>query len=832
MEQRDKSLPIYSVLASLLEKLKNSNNVVLQADPGAGKSTVIPLELLEANVLKGQKIVMLEPRRMAAKSIARFLSKQLSETVGQTVGYQIKNDTKLSNSTKIEIVTEGVLLRRLQTDPELTDVGILIFDEFHERSINADLSLMLSLESQQVLREDLKILVMSATFDTSFISSYLHGAPVIKCSGRSFPVTETYMKPVNSRIEINVLKAIQNVIDDEGDILVFLSGIGDIKRCINKAEEFFGSREDIDLLPLHGSLPTEQQDKAITKTFKKKIIFSTNIAETSLTIEGVTCVIDSGLEKVLAYDPSSGMSKLMLSKISKASAEQRKGRAGRLKEGKCIRLWTETEHASLIDYQREEILVSDLSGVVLELANAGFHKYSSINWLTPPPASHFDSSQSLLIKLDLLDDEGRVTSLGKVASSLPVHPRLAKILLSARNSFESQISCYLAAMLPERDLIKDSHSVDILLRLEALIEAIQGNGVQSGLNQQALKVVGQDFKVLRNNTPKVDEQFKAEGIQDSVGYLLLSAFPDRLAKRRGLNSCRYKLANGKGVTLQESDPLTSFEYLVVIDSDAQNKEGRVYSAAPFDINILSKHFSEQIVTDTDYEISSSNKIYAHQRKKYGQLIIEEDKSKNVPQEFIRDSLVKLIPKDYKRILNWTPECEDWLNRVTWLGEKLDGFPNLNIDFIMEDVAHWLLPYLPNIRSFSELKNINLFPLLSSILTYSESKLLDSEAPEFYLTPSNKNVRIIYSAAQEPTVSVILQELFGEVRSPMLAGRTIPLRFELLSPAKRPIQITTDLEKFWSGSYVEVAKDMRAKYPKHRWPEKPLEEKPGRSIKPK
>jgi len=507
---------------------------VLQAEPGAGKSTVVPLELLKADFLIGQRIIMLEPRRMAARSIANYLAKCLGEKVGETVGYQVKNDKKISATTRLEILTEGVLTRRLQSNPELEGVGLIIFDEFHERSINTDLSLMLSLEIQQVIREDLRLLVMSATLDTNLVSKYLEDAPVMLCEGRAYPVSVSHQKTDNRQLASNVCKAISNVIQDEGDILVFLPGVADIKRCISQATTVFSSHQNLKLIALYGALPLEEQEKAIALAPQgtRKVIFTTNIAETSLTIEGITCVIDSGLEKTLIFNPSSGMSKLTTTTISKASAEQRKGRAGRLSEGKCLRLWSESEHRSLKDYQEEEILNADLADAVLELANAGHSSYEEINWLTPPPKAHYDSTQDLLVKLGMLDTLGKITALGKQASGLPIHPRLAKMMLAANDKQEREVACNLAALLSERDILQGNGSADLLMRLQVLIESDTDNINKAYVNRNTLKTVIRDVRALQSLIHHKKSKVDISGLPDIAAYLLLLAFPERLAKRR------------------------------------------------------------------------------------------------------------------------------------------------------------------------------------------------------------------------------------------------------------------------------------------------------------
>jgi len=776
---------------------------------------------------------MLEPRRMAVRSIANYLASCLGETVGKTVGYQVKNEKRISTSTRLEILTEGVLTRRLQSNPELKGVGLIIFDEFHERSINTDLSLMLSAEIQQVIREDLRILVMSATLDTNLISTYLNDAPVILCEGRSYPVSVVHKKIDATQLALHVCKAIADVMDDEGDILVFLPGITDIKRCISQAESMLSERPQFKCVPLHGSLPLAEQEKAIARASSgiRKIIFTTNIAETSLTIEGIRCVIDSGLEKRLSFSPSSGMSKLTTTKISKASAEQRKGRAGRLSEGKCLRLWSESEHRSLNNYQQEEILSADLAGVVLELASAGHSTYEEINWLTAPPKAHFDSAQDLLIKMGLLEKAGKMTAQGQQATALPIHPRLAKMLLAAQGHPEREVACYIAALLSERDIFQRSDSGDLLMRLQVLIEGGATTAHKPFVNRHALKTVLKDVRTLQSSIRHKKIGVAVSGMADIAAYLLLLAFPERLAKRRSSSRHQYQLANGKGVFLSESDPLINDEYLVVNDCDAQKKEGRIFSAIGVNEKMLTDKFADNISEERSYQLAPNNsRVFARVSQKYGSITIEETLSYDVPIEFILDCIKGLLKTDFKALLSWTKGCDEWMNRVIWLGGKIKNFPVLTEAGIMGAADDWLLPYVPTIKKLSDLKKVNLFPLLFSLLTYEESKVLEAQAPTTYVTPSGKRVPIIYDHHQGPTVSVVLQEILGELASPMLAENSIALRFELLSPARRPIQITSDLANFWGGSYADIAKEMRAKYPKHRWPTDPFSEQAGRSIK--
>jgi len=834
-------LPISQFLPQVSDCLAHNNNLVLQAEPGAGKSTALPLSLIDADWLEDKKIVMLEPRRVAAKTIAYYLAKQLGEKVGERIGYQVKNDRRISKHTVLEIVTEGILTRRLQSDPELNDVGLIILDEFHERSIHTDLALMLALEVQQTIREDLKLLVMSATIDTHKISSYLDNAPIIKCPGRVYPVSVDYLSMDKNYLSLKVMKALRSALSTstKGDTLVFLPGQADIKRCITEAKSSFHDQENLVFLPLYGGLSIDQQEQALLPdpSGNRRIVFSTNIAETSLTIEGVTCVIDSGLEKNSIYDPLSCMSRLETSYISKASAEQRKGRAGRLQEGACIRLWSESKQHALQDFQGEEILSADLANLILNLLAWGVSDYQSINWLTPPPAAHFESAKQLLISLGLVCSEALgITPLGTQASKLGLHPRLATMLLQAQSPLEKAIACELAALVAENDIFYNSRSADITERLIALQDykshrktALQSWPLKAATVEQVLST----SKSLKNNlnTSTQATTYSLSELQDYVGKLLLLAYPDRLAKRRSENCGRYQLANGKGAKLYDDDPLFGSDWLVIGDCNAQKKEGHIFSAAAISLEDVYDSVGHLITDKYEYKLDDKKQnIVGRRTSNYLAIKLKSQALSHIPAEAFHTCLNSLLKSEGLKILNWTAKCEDWLARATWLGEVLESFPKLTATSLIQTTDLWLLPYITNVNSLAKLKKVNIFELIKGCLSWEQQQRLEREAPLVYVTPSDKKIPIVYDKNQGPTVSVRLQEMFGEIESPRIGANTVPLRFELLSPAQRPIQTTSDLAHFWNTSYFEVAKDMRGKYPRHRWPEKPLLEKPGHSIK--
>ncbi|MGJ8691120.1 MAG: ATP-dependent helicase HrpB [Thalassotalea sp.] len=844
-------LPISAYLPEILHSLSKKNNLVLQAEPGAGKSTAVPLSLLDAEFLHGKKIVLLEPRRIAVKSIANYLAKQLGEKVGQRIGYQIRNERKTTNETVLEIVTEGVLTRRLQKDPELADTGLIIFDEFHERSIHADLALMLALEVQDAYREDLKLLVMSATIDSQQISNYLKHAPIIQCPGRTFPVDIEYIgkptfqrnQPFSQPIVQQIIKALQLVLNqlETGDVLVFLPGQADIKKCQQAATASFNSAE-IDFLPLYGGLPLTQQELVLNRNegSKQRVIFATNIAETSLTIAGITTVIDSGLEKTLSFDVKSGLSRLETTYISKASATQRAGRAGRLQRGRCLRLWSETEHFSLNDFQPEEIVSSNLAGLVLDLAAWGITTFADVNWLTPPPVHHFEVACQLNIALGLMAANNKITAIGKQALSLGVEPRLASMLLTCDTIIEKKISCLLAALLAERDIFFNADNSDITERAIVLIEHLTNQqsqrghshkplGVNSGALAQVTLLVKSFARTL--SLSNISQGLTLALLHQHVGALLLKAYPDCLAKIRHQESYRYILANGRGVTLRDTDSLQGETWLVVADCDAKNKDGLVYLSAAISLTVIKTALASQFIEQTDYTLDSKKeKIIGRQYTRYRALEIENKILTNLSQVSFENCLRDIINQEGLSFLNWTTKCADWLSRAQWLAEQLESFPKLSQQTLIAQLECWLLPYITKVKSIKQLKQLPIFDLLTANLTWPENQFLDQHAPVSYVAPSGKSIAIRYDEHQGPTVAVVLQEMFGQLSSPTIAQGKVPLRFELLSPAKRPIQTTSDIANFWTSSYFAVIKDMRAKYPKHRWPEAPLLEKPGRSIK--
>lgn len=846
------NLPIIEFLPQIKQAL-SQGNVVLEAEPGAGKSTALVLSLLNAPWLKGKKIIMLEPRRVAAKSIAHYLSQQLGEPVGHKIGYHIKNDRKVSKQTLLEIVTEGILTRRLQADAEMADIGLIIFDEFHERSIHSDLSLLITLEVQQTIREDLAILVMSATIDTQMISNYLAGATVIQCPGRQFPVSVEYAgiskEPLDKQIGQLLSRELNN--HTSGDVIVFLPGQSDIHKCIKYSQTQLKHDPNLLLLPLYAALPIARQEQALSPdpNGKQRIIFTTNIAETSLTIEGVTLVIDSGLEKVMAYDPTSAMSRLETQHISKASAKQRKGRAGRTQPGTCIRLWDKAKQSSLPEFQTQAILTSDLTGLVLDLSIWGADNYDTIHWLNPPPRSHFLSALHTLKLLELVDSTHKVTALGLKTATTGLSPRLSSMLLRAHGAQEKEIACELAALLSGRDIFSHTKSVDIVERLLAIHD--YKKNPQDALrrypiNRSQIDLLLNDARILKksisqthqNNMPQNNNSNSLTVAQLAYisAKLLIIAYPDRLAQKRENDPSRYLLANGKGAFLFDHDSLLGQDWLIISDCDAQKKEGRIYMAVSIEDSIIKKYLSTHFTTKTHYLYNQEKqKIIGRCITQYYAIIIKTQTLSTIPKEDFHACLTALFSTHGMavfewNIFNWDQHCKNWLVRAQWLADHLPSFIKLSDSYLLSTIQDWLFVYLSNVSSMNSLKKVNLLRALQDILSWDEKNTLEKEAPTHYIAPSKKLFPIHYGSQQGPTVSVKLQEIFGELNSPTVAAGNVTIRFELLSPALRPIQTTSDLANFWRTSYIDIAKEMRGRYPKHRWPEKPLLEKAGKSIK--
>ncbi len=848
-------LPIHAFIPQIQNCLAEHSACILQAEPGAGKSTQVPLALMQAEWLQGRKIILLEPRRLAVRSLAAFLAKKLGEKVGQRIGYQVRNDRQISKETVVEIMTEGILIRRLQNDPELSETALIIFDEFHERSLDSDLALALCLDSQSALREDLKLLIMSATIKSDSLSLFLDNAPVIQCPGRTFPVnihylttpppkplSQLYGQPFYSVITQALLKALEQ---HSGDCLIFLPGQKEILEVIRHASSSINPAE-VALIPLYGGLTPEAQSKVLQKDAKnrRKVIFSTNIAETSLTIEGIHIVIDSGLVRHAAYDASSGMTRMLTQNISQASATQRSGRAGRLAEGHAYRLWTESDHKSRIAFETESILNSDLTDLSLEMAMWGVTNLEELRWLTPPPKAHYQIAQALLIQLGFLKTNGSLTPLGEQASQLGLSARLAKMILIAKQGDVQQVgqsslttACDIAAILSERDILRRGYGINLEDRVEAL-QAYRQNPQtlkSSPLILSATQVAltnSQQWKKRALSLPNIFNS-KNKADQLSIGQLLALAYPDRVAKRRSNADGHYQLSNGKGCFLSPEDRLNDQAWLVVADLDGQRRDGKVFMAAPITLDEIESLFATQITTETCVAFDEKKqRISGITFRKLGALSLQQTTSQKLNPADVQACMRQVIIASNLEKLPWNKTNQAWLDRVSWLGQYLPDYAGFSTKELLSEFDQWCLPYLSHVKQWSDLAKVDLLSLLQARLSYSELQAIEQYAPTHYTAPSGKRVAIHYQMGMSPKVAIQLQELFGELTSPKLANGKVALTFELLSPAQKPIQITADLANFWNTSYIEVAKEMRGKYRRHRWPEKPLEEKPGRSIQPR
>ncbi|WP_460186262.1 ATP-dependent helicase HrpB [Thiomicrorhabdus hydrogeniphila] len=845
------NLPITPYLPQILQTLHQQDVLVLQADPGAGKSTAVPLYLLEnlVNTFGEQsgKILMLEPRRLAAKSIATYVAKQLNEPVGQTVGYQVRNESKTSKHTRLEIITEGILTSRIQSDPELTGVSLVIFDEFHERSIHADLGLTLCKDIRNGYNEALKLLVMSATINTQQISGFLNNAPVIESEGRCFEVATQYLtRPVKSSYANDWLPELMTLIHialqkTQGDVLVFLPGQGEIKRCQNALQQQL-NHLNVLVLPLYGALKAEQQQQALQKdkTGRQKVVLATNIAETSLTIENISAVVDSGFERVSTYDVTSGMSRLQTQRISLASANQRKGRAGRVQAGHCYRLWTESQQQALKPFAAEEITTTDLTALQLSLVQWGVKNYLELDWLTPPPQAHIDAAKNLLQRLELLNTHNGLTKKGQKAVKIGLEPRFSALLVSLEDESDSikSMACDLVAVLTDSHFLHAPNDADLMTRLQALQvyrqnrqQAQKQYRIKPATAEQVLINASKLAKIMNVKQPVLHS---LSDLQRFLGQLVAQSYPDRIAKRRGSSDTdnRYLLSNGKGAVLPELNELKSSAWLAVADLDGQRSDGRIYLATEIDLQTLQNTLGFETTAQYGYN-AQSQKIVGKQQTKLGAILISETELAKPDKTQLKACLKQAIIDSDLSLLTWSKSLKAWLNKVRWLvlqnPQQTQDWPDFTLPGLVNSLEEWLIPYIESIDSIQTLKRVDITPLIQTRLPYEFMTAIDNQAPDFYVTPSGKKIKIDYSGSL-PKVSVVLQEMFGELSSPKLAWGKINLAFELLSPAQRPIQTTSDLHHFWQNSYFEVAKEMRGRYPKHRWPEKPLQEKAGRSIK--
>jgi ATP-dependent helicase HrpB len=815
-------LPIYEHIGPITDLLERHTTLILQAPPGTGKTTVLPLALLNAPWMAGKRCLMLQPRRLAAKSVATRMSEMLGEPVGKTVGYQMRLERVASAATRLEIITEGILAKRIISDPELKGVGAIIFDEFHERSIHADIGLALAREIAETFRPDLRLVVMSATLSDASVLDNLSGAARYEFSGTTFPVTVRYMPgesrlPIWDRVAAATLSALNQ---HEGDALVFLPGLYEIQRT--EALLTQSRMNGTVILPLYGDLsPTEQERAMLPDTSgRRKVVLSTNIAETSVTIEGVRIIIDSGLHKVSRSD-SIGTMSLKTERISRDSSDQRAGRAGRTAPGVCIRLWSEQEHQALRPFREPEVLRVDLAPALLDLAAWGVTKPAEFSWITKPSQVAIAAAQSLLLTVGAVSGGGAITSEGRQLAELGTHPVLGKLALSARALGLEAVAARLLAIIEERDVVDSG--ADIAKRLALIEGARSSNPRLQRIHALAERWLRRIEKIPRNQRVTSDRDLLTD--DNHVGFLLAQAFPLSVAKRRGANSPRYLVASGQGATLKEGDPLAASEYLVVIEQKEGVGDAKIGLAARLDSRLfegpLRSLVSDELAVSFD---DHRGALVASKRRMLGTVVISEQPNQQLePEQELEGLLSWLKTKEGFSRLPFSEEVTRLRQRVLFAQCALgcEGFPELSDAELMRGVDLWLQPFLRAPYRLRSITTSIVSEAVLALLTYPQQRELASVAPESYKLPSGKVRHLDYSQPNEVILAATIQELFGVAEAPRLGKTQVPMTVHLLSPARRPVQVTKDLASFWRNSYPEVRKELRGRYPKHRWPEDPL-----------
>jgi ATP-dependent helicase HrpB len=808
-------LPIIEIIPSIKAKLSSHNTIILQAPPGAGKSTVLPLHLLDEPWLHGKKILMLEPRRLAARAVATRLALLHNEDIGETVGYRIRFENRVSSRTRIEVVTEGILTRMLQNDNALEDTGLVIFDEFHERSLHADLALALCREVQQALRDDLRIMIMSATLDGAKLSELLGHAPILTSKGRQHPITLNYFPQDNhTPVPVQVAKAIRKAYNEnDGDILAFLPGTGEIHRTQEQLEQELSS--SVLICPLYGDLPQQKQQEAIMpdKHGRRKIVLATSIAETSLTIEGIKVVVDSGYSRVPRFDTRTGLTKLETVKVTQDTADQRAGRAGRLGPGTCYRLWSEGSHHHLNAHRKPEILEADLAPMVLELSQWGVKDIHQMAWLTPPPAGAVVQAKELLRQLEAIEGD-KITARGKEMLRLPTHPRIAHLLLEGQKDDLLPLATDIASILEERDPLQKEAGTNLSLRAEALHKWRSKEYVNAdrGALERIERLASnwrRIFKIQADNKMPADEE---------VGKLIAAAYPERIA-RRADHPLRYRLANGRMVKLTEHDPLTHEDWLAVAHLDAGTNEGKIFLAAPLspDDVIHLAHEKRTVSWDAQKGI-----LIARKELRIGDIIVQTSPLLTIPEDERITILCSAIQSD-KTLLPWSEEVAEWQARVLSLlkWRPNEEWPDVSTEHLINTIEEWLPPYLSNVKKRDDLQRLDLLTILKSALPWALQQRLEDLAPSKIDVPSGSMIKLQYSAdGSAPVLAVRLQEMFGLLDTPAVNEGRNKVLLHLLSPGYRPVQVTQDLRSFWQNTYPEVRKELRVRYQKHSWPEDP------------
>ncbi|MCG5242159.1 ATP-dependent helicase HrpB [Azospirillum doebereinerae] len=848
-------LPIDPVLPELLDALRTRGVAVLQAPPGAGKTTRVPLALLDQDWLAGRKVIVVEPRRLAARAAAHRMAAMLGQEVGGTVGYRVRQDSRVGPKTRIEVMTDGLFLRRIQDSPELPDVGAVLFDEFHERGIDSDLSLALTRETREALREDLRLVAMSATLDGGPVSALLGDAsspaPVVTSEGRAFPVETRHLDapPPGARIEDAVAATLRRALREEpGNALVFLPGTGEIRRVQSLLEQA-DLGPGVVLAPLYGDMTTEAQDAAIGPTAPgtRKVVLATSIAETSLTIEGIRIVVDSGMMRVPRFDPRGGMTRLVTVKVSQASADQRRGRAGRLEPGVCYRLWPEAAHRALAPHTAPEILDADLAPLALELAAWGVKDPADLPWLDAPPAAAMAQARELLGELGALesgapDGAGGITPAGKRMARLGVHPRLARMMLDGAALGLGPLACTVAALLGERDIVGAQpgfRDADLRLRVDLLRgEERGGHGAARGIgvDRNRAKQAVRQAQAWRRQLNLRDD--RNGGDSGAVGRLLALAYPDRIGQRRpggnpGGVAAQYRLSGGRGAYFQEAEPLSAEDWLVVADLDGAARESRIFLAAPVTLAELEDAFADRIRTeDVVVWDGREQAVLARRRRMLFALVLKDERLSKPPADAMTAAMVEGVRAMGLACLPWTNELRAWRTRLAFLRRREgEGWPDLSDEALLAGLEDWLAPFLDGVSRRAHLDRIDLSSALRNQLPWDLKTRMDAEAPTHVEVPSGSRIPIDYDG-EEPVLAVRLQEMFGLAETPRIAGGKVPLLLHLLSPARRPMQVTRDLASFWANTYKAVKADLKGQYPKHYWPDNPLEAEPTARAKPR
>ena len=822
------SLPIDEALPALTAALRAREAAVLVAPPGAGKTTRVPLVLMDEPWAAGKKIIVLEPRRLAARAAAERMAKTLGESVGDTVGLRVRFGSKVSKRTRIEVVTEGIFTRMILDDPELEGIAAVLFDEFHERSLDADLGLAFACDAQLGLREDLKLLVMSATLDGARIARLLGDAPQVESLGRAFPVETRYLpREARERIEPQVADAVLRALRaDSGSILVFLPGQAEIRRTETLLNERI-TDPAVDVVALYGALDAQVQDRAIAPSppGRRKVVLATSIAETSLTIEGVRVVIDSGLARVPRFEPGTGLTRLETVRVSRAAADQRRGRAGRTEPGICYRLWSKPETASLEAYARPEILSADLSGFALDLAQWGVADPSTLTFLDPPPNAAYAEARKLLVELRALGDDGRITDEGRSLRALPLPPRLSRMVVDGAREGAGEMAAQIAVLVTERGV--GGNDVDLTHRLD-LFRRDRSRRAEDARAMAKRWAASASPRTQSAPSPLAGEDWGG----GSVGALLALAYPDRIAKNRGGGQGSFLLANGRGAMLDPALSLAREPYIVAADLSGTAAQARILMAAPITLSEIEQRFADRIEQRDEVTVDPATlSLRGRKAKRLGAIALSEQIIPVAPSSETALVLANAIAEAGIGRLPWSKHLRQWRDRVMFLRKaEGDEWPDLSDAALSASVQDWLAPLLADKTALKDIGADELSNAIMELLPWAMRRRLDTEAPTHFEAPTGTSVPIDYEAEAGPTIAIRVQELFGINRHPAIAGGRVPLVIELLSPAHRPVQVTRDLPGFWAGSYAAVRAEMRGRYPKHPWPDDPANALPTRRTK--